>query len=221
MKYCENCKTTVRGRRALCPLCQGPLRDAGADTGETFPSIPTVYSQFGLFFRLLILASVAASVISLAVNIMIPTKVFWAAFVVAGIGCMWLSLAFALHKWRNIPKNMIYQVVILSLLAVVWDRFTGWHGWSLDYVIPILCVTAMVSMSAIAKVMRLHFEDYLIYLLLFALFGIIPLVFFFMGLLRVAYPTLICVAMSIIALTALLVFEGRNIHLELKRRLHL
>ena len=79
----------------------------------------------------------------------------------------------------------------------------------------------MVSMSAIAKVMRLHFEDYLIYLLLFALFGIIPLVFFFMGLLRVAYPTLICVAVSIIALTALLVFEGRNIHLELKRRLHL
>ena len=69
------------------------------------------------------------------------------------------SLAFALHKWRNIPKNMIYQVVILSLLAVVWDRFTGWHGWSLDYVIPILCVTAMVSMSAIAKVCLLYTSD--------------------------------------------------------------
>lgn len=221
MKRCEKCKVQVAGERKNCPLCQGPLSGESDGSREVFPKIPTIYKQYSLFFRILILVSIIAAVISVTINFMIPESGWWSVFVVAGIGCMWLSLAFSVRKRRNIPKNMLYQVVILSLVSALWDWLTGWHGWSVDYVVPIVCVAAMIAMAIVAQVMHLDISDLMIYFCIGALFGIVPLVFYFTGSLTVIYPSLICVAGSIISLAALMVFQGRAMRAELRRRLHL
>ncbi|WP_040198252.1 DUF6320 domain-containing protein [Candidatus Soleaferrea massiliensis] len=221
MKHCEKCGVDVAGARASCPLCQGALSGDSDDRPETFPYVPTIYKQHGMFLKILILCSVIISVTALAVNLMLPGSGWWSLFIVAGVGCVWISLAVAVRKRRNIPKNMLYQVVVLSALAVLWDLLTNWHGWSLDYVVPFLCIAAMTVLSVIAKVTRLHIEDLMIYFVIVALFGIVPIIFFFTGCLSVIYPSIICVASSVISLGALLVFEGENMLLELKRRLHI
>ena len=46
----------------------------------------------------------------------------------------WLSLALAVRKRKNIPKGMLYQVALLSIICMIWDFATGWNGWSIDYV---------------------------------------------------------------------------------------
>lgn len=43
------------------------------------------------------------------------------------------------------PKSILYQVVVVCVLTTLWDYWTGWHGWSIDYVIPITCVVAMLG----------------------------------------------------------------------------
>jgi hypothetical protein len=174
-----------------------------------------------LFFRILILSSVAVGVVSVMLNVMFPTAVWWSLFVVAGIACFWAGTAIAISKRTNIPKNILYQVVLVSALAVLWDNWMHWHAWSVNYVIPVVCIGAMISMAIIAKVTNLRVRDYMIYLIIDGLFGIIPIIFYFTGLLTVQYPSLICVAASIISLVALLIFEGENMRGELKRRLHL
>lgn len=221
MRYCEKCKVAVEGSRKYCPLCQAETRCIDEDSRETFPLIPTVYKKYNLFFRILIFASVVAGVVSVLINMLIPTRIWWSFFVLLGIGSMWITLAIAVRKRRNIPKTVLYQVVVISLLAVLWDAITGWHSWSLDYVLPIVCTFAMIAMSIIARVLNLHFEDFVIYILIDAVFGIIPVVFLLFGHLRVPLPSLFCVAGSIISLSALFLFEGERIKTELKRRLHL
>ena len=54
-----------------------------------------------------------------------------------------------------------------------------------------------------------------------ALFGIVPLLFLLLGWLRVFYPSVICVAVSLLSLCALLLFEGERMRMEVKKRLHL
>lgn len=220
MKFCNKCSVSVVGERKHCPLCQGELQDENEDNREVFPEIPTMLHKYSLFFRILLLVSITAGVVSVLINVMFPAKVWWSLFVVAGIACFWLGTAVAISKRTNIPKNILYQVVLISLLAVLWDWWTNWHAWSVDYVIPIVCIGAMLSMAIIAKVMNLHVRDYMIYLIIDAVFGIVPIVFYFTGLLTVQYPSLICVAASVISLVSLLIFEGENMRNELKRRLH-
>ncbi len=221
MKFCANCGVHVTGQGKLCPLCQTPLTGEAGDSRETFPTIPTMFRRYHFFFRLLIFCSVAAAVVSVILNLALRSEVWWSLFVLGGIGCFWLGTAIAVSKRRNIPKNILYQVVFLSVCAVLWDVSTHWHKWSINYVIPIACTLAMLSLGTIAKVMRLPERDYIVYLLIDCFFGIVPLVFYLLGMLDVALPSLICVGVSILSLTALIVFEGEHMKNELNRRLHL
>ena len=220
MKFCSKCKVSVAGQRKYCPLCQRELQSLDTDDNEIFPEIPTIFHQYNLFFRIVILLSVIISVVSILVNIIFPTKVWWSFFVIGSIVCFWISMAIAISKRKNIPKNILYQVVVISGLTVIWDYCIGWHGWSIDYVVPVTCTLAMISMAIISKVSNLRVEDYMIYLVIDGLFCIVPVIFIFTGLLTVLYPSLICAAASVISLTALFLFEGDPMWSELKRRLH-
>jgi len=227
MKTCEKCAVSVAGDFEKCPLCQNILannnnnHDNKNDDSGIFPFIPLAIHKHSLLFRLLQLCSAVLVIVSFAVNWMLPQSGFWSIFVVAGVACVWFSLIFAIRTRRNILKNLTYQVTIVSILSVLWDVSTGWRGWSVDFVIPIAFVSAMSATAFIAQILKIQTETYMIYSLLLILYGIIPVIFVLSGLSAIIYPSLICTACSFILFAALLIFEGKNMIEELKRRLHL
>jgi predicted neutral ceramidase superfamily lipid hydrolase len=121
----------------------------------------------------------------------------------------------------NITKNTIWLTIIISILSIIWDISTDYRGWSIDYVVPIICCFAMVEMFIVANIMKLRIEDYIVYLIIDIIFGIVPLVFFLLGIVKNIYPSLICVAGSIISLSILIIFEGKALKAEIVRRIHL
>ncbi len=219
MKHCDNCGVDVRGTDPVCPLCQAPL--SGTDEPPVWPVIPTVYSRFRLFFKILGAATAAAGIISLAVNLMVPQSGFWSLFVVAGLVCLWLCLALAIRKRHKIPRNILTQVVLISLLSLLWDLGTGFHGWSVDYVIPILCIAAMIAVAVVSQVLHMAPSDYLFSMMTDALFGVVPLILYLTGHVTVIYPSICCAALSILSFVTLLIFQGRAVYEELAKRFHI
>ncbi len=220
MQYCEHCKVHIRGNRKYCPLCQNTITGSGSDEEEIFPKVPVTY-QYNLMIRVMLFISISIAVISFAINIMFPVNVNWPMFIIAGILCIWISLAIVIRKRYNIPKTIIWQVAVISVLAVIWDWRTGWRGWSLDYVIPIVCVVAMIVMYITAKIMRLGVRDFIIYIVLDSIFGIVPGLFLLLNLLEVKYPSVVSITVSVLSLAAVILFEGDNIREELDKRMHL
>lgn len=221
LKTCKKCAVAVSGNNEKCPLCQNMLSGDGQNDNEVFPFVPIVRYEHGLLFRLLQLCSAAIVIVAFTVNWMIPENGFWSLFVIAGVGCLWLSLTIAIRKRNNVLKNLTYQVTIVSILSVLWDIFTGWHGWSIDFVIPITFAAAMSVTTILSRILKLQTETYMIYLVLLILYGIIPAVFILTGFSQNIYPSVVCVAGSLFSFAALLIFEGRNMIEELKRRMHL
>ena len=222
MKYCNNCRVHVRGTNETCVLCDNPLSCGEGDDGreDPFPEIPPEYERH-LAMRIMILVSVSAVVISFTVRILIPTPVNWPLFVLFGLLCTWASLIVIIRKRHNIPKTIIWQVSIVSISSVLWDSQTGWHGWSVDYVIPTAFAAAILVMYIAGKITRLKINDYIFYALISGFFGIAPALFILFNVAQVRYPSLICVASSIIFLSALFLFHGSNIKKELKKRMHI
>lgn len=230
MKICEKCGVSVTGGFEKCPLCQNTLADAGNTDDnpdnniteeETFPFVPLAIHKHSMLFRVVQLCSAILVIVSFTVNWMLPQSGLWSLFVVAGVVCVWLSLIVAIRKRRNILKNLAYQVTIVSIFSVIWDIFTGWRGWSVDFFIPIAFVSVMSATAIIARILKMQTETYIIYSFLLIIYGIIPAFFVLSGLSVIIYPSLICAACSFISFAALLIFEGRNMTEELKRRLHL
>ena len=220
MRICEKCLVSVKGNFAKCPLCQYILVGEG-QSENVFPFIPLMKHKHSFLYKMVQLCSAAAVIAAVIVNLMLPQRGFWSLFVIAGVVCMWISLIIAVRKRHNILKNLAYQVNIISALSILWDVFTGWYGWSVDFVIPIAFASVIAATTILARVLKMQASDYMIYMCLLILYGIIPAVFIGIGLSTVIFPSLICVAASLLSLAALLIFEGRNMMSELRRRLHL
>lgn len=83
----------------------------------------------------------------------------------AGALSMWLALALGFFKRHNLLKNAVWQMLLLPAVCVIWDLCTGWHGWSVDYVLPAVCMLIQLSMLIITKVQKLPVQEYMIYYL--------------------------------------------------------
>lgn len=221
MQRCEHCKVNMKGEFQVCPLCGG-IPKGGKEKGEdVFPHIPTIYQEFNIFIRLLLFISITIVVISIAINVIAAKESRWSLFVAAGIGCMWVSLFFIIQKKHNIPKTIVWQAALFSILSILWDLSMGWYGWSITYVLPAIYVSTMIVMAIAAKILKISVRDYIIYLLIDGLFGFIPILFIVFGWVSARYPSVICVATSAINLSALILFQGDNIKGELDKRMHI
>ena len=219
MLYCKNCKIHLSGKYVRCPLCKGRLTGEADGAGNLFPVLSARIDHamlMGLAF-----GSAVAAAVCIAVNLIFPSRGWWSLFVVFGIVSFWISLALVLKKNKNIPKTVLWQVGTLSLLAYLWDYFTGFRGWSLNFVLPILCTSAMVAMAVIAKIEKLDIQNYIFYLVIDCVFGILSFTLLVIGRTTEVIPSAVCFASTIIFLASLLIFQGKALLNEAQRRFHL
>ncbi|MDF2906961.1 MAG: putative rane protein [Herbinix sp.] len=221
MQNCDNCKVSLKGNYEVCPLCGGILHENEGKSEEIFPNLPTIFQEFNYLIRIMILISIAAIIISFAINLIFTKDSKWSLIVAAGIACMWVSLFFIIRKKNNIPKTIVWQVVLIGILSVMWDWSMGWLGWSINFVIPTICFGAMVVMAIAAKILKIGARDLIVYLFIDIIFGFIPIIFILTGILDVVFPSVICVATSTISLSALILFQGDNMKAELRKKMHI
>ncbi len=219
MRYCEKCGVRVIGSPPYCPLCQGPL--AGEAEEDVYPEIPFAGKPHQLLFRLSALGTVIAAVGCAAALLCLPDHRAAALSVLAGLASGWLTVGVAFKKRGRPMKAAFWQVCAATVLIPAWDYGTGWRGWSLDYALPILYTCTMLAMAAIAALLRLGASDCLVYLVLNILLGLTPLILLLCGVVRAAYPAVVCAAVSVVFLAVLILFEGPALKGELIRRLHL
>lgn len=218
MKYCEKCRVDVRGQDELCPLCQCPLKGSGE--AEVFPVIAPEKKKFLLFFKILTLACVACAILSIALNLMITDRYTWSIKAVFGIFCFWLMLHLAINKRHKIIKNIGFEAVLAAVLSVVWDFVTGYRGWSVDFVIPLVCIAAIIAFGVIGMTLKLPYGDYIFYELAAGVLGLIPYILYLLNKVTVIYPSLICSALSLVLLAYLLLFCRKTIWVEVNKRFH-
>lgn len=222
MKYCPACKVKIEGTVRRCPLCGNVVRDVEGRTVEAFPALPAPAVHKGFLYRLLQFLSIAAGVISVAVNIALPGHTtWWSLFVLAGIGCGWLCLLVFIRKRHNPMKALTWQIFLGILLSLLWDWGTGWRGWSVDFVVPMLLLCAMATTLVLVFALRVPMSESFIYICIFILLDILPLVFLLTGVCKFLYPSLVCVVAGVLYLAALATLQTSPFLAQLRRRFHL
>ena len=216
MKYCPRCKVTVRGMNNYCPLCQGKI--SGEDTPPFFPTVPTIYEKYKLFFQILALSGIAISIIAVTVNLILPQTGNWSLLVLLGIGCLWLSVGVSARNLHHVTLVIVNQSILGSLFFVLWDFVVGWKGWSIDYAVPILLMVSLLTMQILIKARGIKTEDYMVCTSFHAFVGLVPLVLFLTGALNQVIPTLICIALSALLLAGMLIFRWGELLEEYHKR---
>lgn len=155
------------------------------------------------------------------INFMTAGMLNWFWFAGAGCACAWLVVMVAYFKRRNILKNEMWQLLIISVIAIFWDWFIGWRGWSVDFVLPFGALAVQFSIPVIAKVNRLEREEYLFYLVQAGVAGLIPIVLVWTGIVRLVYPSVVCAGISFLTVAALFIFCLKDTLQEFHKKLRM
>lgn len=164
---------------------------------------------------------IVAMIICGMTDYMLHDKLTWSLFVAGGVACAWIFVIVAIGKRRNVLKNLMWQWVIVVVVGLLWDRFTGWYGWSVNYLIPLSIVAVLVTDLILIWARHMVLPEYMYYILQTCAAGLLPLILLITKVVTVPYATVICSGICILLLLGLIIFKGKDVKVELQKKLHL
>ena len=172
-------------------------------------------------FKVFTFLCVLALVLALGIDFSIDRHFRLSLFVGGATASMWVALAMGFLKRHNLLKNAMWQLIIVTAGCVIWDRMTGWRGWSVDFVLPGVSALVMLTMMLISRVYYKQPKDYVVYFVMASLYGlIVPLVCIVAGITKVTFPSVISMGMAVLMLVGLVLFRGKELRLEMEKNLH-
>lgn len=228
--YCSDCDINVATQGPCCPLCGSILQPAtpspakpGATPAATnpYPNLSGLTRQYNFIVRLLLFLSLLGGGICLLVNLLVPSKFFWSAIVIAALIYLWVTIPPLLRRGANFAKRTVLQVLFTSALMVLLDWLLGYSGWSVNYVIPGLLCGGIGSVGALAIFNRTNFAQYVYYQVLMGIFAFIPLVLYLTGASKNLVMVLVTAALGLASLLITIIFGDRTLKSDFRRRFHL
>lgn len=223
MHYCENCQTSVKGDWKSCPLCTQPLNrtnDGKIQEDSSFLSLPLRYNREKAK-QVFIRVSLAVVALYFIITLFYPFQFFGLEYVLFGLFVTWITIVVFLRKRNNFAKVIVYFLALLSLASLYFDFINGWRGWSITFVIPILSMGSLLSIFIAMQVINLKVRDYVVYLQLVAIYGVVPLIFLIMNWVGHPLPSLFSVILSVIMFVGVLINYRSQLITELQKRMHI
>lgn len=222
MLYCPLCRVKVAGDKRCCPLCKGQLTGVPEPESEIFPQIVPPHKLARIARRMITLCLLVVVLCCIQIESVWHPASNWPFFVIAAVGCLWLSVMLGISRRRVLMQNLTAQTILFSVLAILWDYGTGWRGWSIEWVNPILCVSAFTALLLLKVILRVPMVEAVGWIgLLSVLSWLIPLVLLLFGDMSVVWPSILCCGLSFAVTVILVIFFHRYMREEAERRFHL
>ncbi len=229
MYYCPKCKVTIRGKKTCCPLCEGKilsgndLKRTGIDEkiyssddftdeyNEAFPILSERRITGITFIKLCTFILAVIIVICLSLQYLFKDEMSWTSAIVGGGIVAWLDVIAVMRYRYNILKVVTVEVVVALIVDYYIDKVTGFHGWSVVWMIPFCLLGHSVVTWIIAKIRRLRFEDYISYIVFDVILSYAQIYFIKIGENTLPYAAVFTVAAFTIALIAVILFRFREL----------
>ena len=142
------------------------LKEQGISAQKVEPVFPkpTMPSEQEMkVYKIYSFLCIALVALMLVTDLNFHPKIRWTLFTAGGVATMWIASSIGFFKRYNLLKNLMWQLLIGTIISFIWDALTGWHSWSVDFVLPLMSVGILLAMCVIAKVQKSPVREYLIY----------------------------------------------------------
>lgn len=227
MIKCPYCKVSIATRTDVCPLCHKNLIEAGVSKEEIkktpldFPKRGKLPALSGtLFDKVYLLCALAVILVAIAVELLVFDKIVTSWLLLSIIGYFYLFLRITIRKANFFPQKVLFQAILLSIVAVSTRRVIPNPEIIFESVLPFIF---LVSMIIIGIFFLIHYKKpsrYLLNLITIALLGFLPFLIDFALDIHAHPLSIATAALGAIILIMLFVFYAKIIFSELKRNFH-
>lgn len=228
MKWCNQCKVHVDTDYKICPLCYNPLQEEETKENNHFRNYPPrkdVKRKVNLLYRILIFLCLLSISSCVVVNLLthVEGEKWWCLYVVVGVAYLFILARSTLFARINLEKKLAIQEIFISLVIVCIDILSENKGWGLAIVVPSICMATNIASICIIIAHRKNFGSSLVPVFVITLLGIIPYVLQLFGLVKgeKLWAPLASCFLSGAIFVGFIIFGGREIYEELKKRFHI
>lgn len=174
-----------------------------------------------LIIKILLSISVAVGILLWGINRLTTPKLPWSALANAGIIYSWIIVNYSIRKNINIAGHVLLQTITLSLLTVYIDYKLNFYGWSMNIAIPIIIITANITMLILTIVSYKKYFKYAIYQLIIVIFSMLPVFLLTEHMVKNNTLSIIAISLSIINFILCLVLCAKDIKEVIIRKFHM
>ena len=200
------------------------LKEQGISAQKVEPVFPkpTMPSEQEMkVYKIYSFLCIALVALMLVTDLNFHPKIRWTLFTAGGVATMWIASSIGFFKRYNLLKNLMWQLLIGTIISFIWDALTGWHSWSVDFVLPLMSVGILLAMCVIAKVQKSPVREYLIYEIMAAGYGLIlPGILLLCKVVKRPTVSMFGALVCFLFLVGVLLFKGREFKEEMQKNLH-
>lgn len=221
MQKCINCNVELDQHLRKCPLCLRRINSTNQST--IYPNYAYDTPEKSKRLRVLLFLTIIICSVSTLVNLLTLTVVptFWFIYVIGIMVYGWVLVWHTIFSRKNLGSKIHMQIFALSFLLLVIDLNSGFHRWSVNIAIPVIISLAILMISIKMASEKIHFNNYIGYVMSAVVMGFIPLILYFTGVSSLFWPSSVTTMSSLLAIIGVYMFADKMFQAEFKRRFHL
>lgn len=220
MSKCRQCKVEVLDETERCPLCHSALEHT-FEVENMYPDVRIQTRKWVFWSRIYLFSAIMLEAILLGINYVDKYKIGWS--LIAGLLLLYGYLVIQLAILGQAGHKL--KIVILAAIALVMmvliDFLIGYHGWSVNYVLPAGVITLDIGIIVLMIINRRNWQSYLMWQILMILVSVMLGIFVWLNIITAPHLTGVAILFSVFLFLGTVIIGDRRARVELKRRFHI
>ncbi len=220
MSRCRQCNVEILDETERCPLCNSALEHT-FEVENMYPNVKVQTRKWVLLSRIYLLTAIWIEVVLFGINYVDKYQIGWS--LVAGLILLYGYLVIQLAILGQGGHKL--KIIILTALAIVVmvlaDFLMGYHGWSVNYVLPSCVIIIDVVIVLLMVKNRRNWQSYIMWQILMLLVSIGMAVLYVFGIITSPYIMVISEIFTALLFTGTMIIGDRRARIELYRRFHI
>lgn len=224
MSKCWNCGVRLTDPDHICPLCKCIVETDG-DESACEKKYPYLYAERGykkmqLALNIYLFAAIVTELILCVIDIATGGNPGWVIMVGAFLVYGFITLKVSIQMHTGYRLKMMMQSLLGVAVLLVIDMETGFHGWSVNFVLPGVFILINIAIIVLMIVNNRNWQSYIPLQLLLIALSVLPFVLFYLGIVTNIIVACASMFVAVITFVGTLIVGGKRARDELFRRFH-
>lgn len=221
MSKCKLCNIEVLDETERCPLCHSVLEHT-IEVENMYPEARVMTKKMMLWARIYLFIAILLEAVLIWINYCQGPEVWWSIITGLGLLYVYIVIRFAILGKTGYRAKTIILTVMAILMLVAIDWLAGYHGWSVNYVLPSGILFLDVAILFLMIINHRNWQSYMMWQLFTIVLSSIPLgLYFFFDVITNPMMSGLAFSLSVALFVGTLIIGDKRARVELKRKFHI
>ncbi len=219
MSKCRQCRVEILDETERCPLC-GFVLEPTIEVENMYPDVRVKTRKLMLLSRIYLFLIIVVEALLININYFTDSRIWWSLITGLALLYSYMVIRFAILGKAGYRTKTVILTALAILMVVAIDFLVGYHGWSVNYVLPGGIILIDIGIIVLMIFNRRNWQSYLMWQIFMILCSIIPIILWLVGAVTEPFMAGAAFLLSIFLFLGTVIIGDRRARVELHRRFH-